>query len=155
MFLFAALMSACSRDVPTRGDGLISDRGVFSSPSGSSQLVVGSSSKSLVDYKIVDVETKREFKPNFLFSDAMRWAAFWQDDDTLWVQSSDIGLSVWKRDTQGDFSHILLGERKEMIQNIPTEIWDFMPSSSKRRWEQLRNPESEPSAGENASRLTP
>lgn len=132
------LMIGCSRTASTGASGLITDRGIFPSPSGASQLVIGSKSNSLVDYKIINAVTKKDFFPDNLFSDAMRWAAFWQDDDTLWVHSSDIGLSVWKRDPQGDFTQEWLGTRSELIPSIPTEIWDFLPSSTKRQWEPLR-----------------
>ena len=143
-FLIVVLLSACSQSGSIGTDDLITDRGVFPSPSGSSQLVIGSKAKSLVDYKIVDVATKKESAPDRLFSDAMRWAAFWQDDDMLWVHSSDIGLSVWRRESQGGFSQEWLDERSELVASVPAEIWDFLPSSLKRQWEPLRNRTSEP-----------
>ena len=114
-------------------------------------MVIGSKPKSLVDYRIVNVATQKEFVPDRLFSDAMRWAAFWQDDDTLWVHSSDIGLSVWKRDSQGGFSQEWLGERSELVPSIPAAVWEFLPSSLKRQWEPLRKQNSEPDGAANGS----
>jgi hypothetical protein len=114
-------------------------------------LVIGSKPKSLVDYRIVDVATQKESSPDRLFSDAMRWAAFWQDDDTLWVHSSDIGLSVWRRGAQGSFSQVWLGEKSELVPTIPAEIWDFLPSSFKRPWDSLRKQISEPDSPANWS----
>ena len=148
--LLLVLLSGCTRSGSTGTGGLITDRGAFPSPSGSSQLVIGSKPKSLVDYRIVSVATKKESVPDRLFSDAMRWAAFWQDDDTLWIHSSDLGLSVWKRDPQGSFSQEWLGERSELVASIPAEMWDFLPSSLKRQWEPLRKQNSEPAGRGNA-----
>lgn len=151
MLLLVMLLSACSRSGSTGTGGLITNRGTFPSPSGSSHLVIGSKSKSLVDYKIVDVSTKKASGPDHLFSDAMRWAAFWQDDDTLWVHSSDIGLSVWRREAQGSFSQVWLGEKSELVPTIPAEIWDFLPSGLKRQWDSLRKQNSEPNGASNRS----
>ena len=137
------LLSACSRNsVPGKG-GLITERGAFPSPSGAFRLEIGSKSQSLVDYRIVDVATGRESRPDHLFSDAMRWGAFWQADDTLWVHSSDIGLSVWKRDAQGSWVQEWIGGRLEWIPRIPGQVWDFLPSSYKREWAALRKQNSE------------
>ena len=150
LFLVVSL-SACSRSGSTATGGIITDRGTFPSPSGSYQLVIGSKPESLVDYRIVNVATKKEFTPDRQFSDAMRWAAFWQDDDTLWVHSSDIGLSVWKRNSQGVFSQEWLGERSELVRTIPKELWSVLPSTLKRRWEPLRKQNSEPDGPANGS----
>lgn len=105
--------------------------------------MISSESESLVGYKIVNVATMKEFAPDRLFSKSMRWAAFWQDDNTLWVHSSDIGLSVWKRDSRGRFSQEWLAEGSELVSSIPAEIWDFLPSSLRRKWEPLRKQDSE------------
>jgi len=137
------LLAACSRSESTNTRELITDRGSFPSPSGSYQLVIGSKSKSLVDYKIVNVATKEEFTPKHLFSDTMRWAAFWEDDNALWIHSSDIGLSVWKRDSRGGFSQEWLGKKSDLVPTIPTELWAFLPSSLKRKWEPLRRQNSD------------
>jgi hypothetical protein len=121
-------------------------------------LVIGSKAKSLVDYKIVHAATNREYSPENLFSDAMQWAAFWQDDDTLWVRSSDIGLSVWKWDPQGGFSQEWLGPSSMLVPSVPAEIWDILPSSIKRQWEPLRKQRSEqavPSDGHKPSSRIP
>lgn len=127
----------------TEKGGLIAERGVFPSPSRAYQVEIGSKSWSLVDYKIVNVATKQEYSPKYLFSDAMQWAAYWQDDDTLWVDSSDIGLSVWKRNSQGAFSHEWLGKESDLVPTIPAEIWNFLPSCLKHQWEPLRQHKSE------------
>lgn len=132
-FLLIVLLSACSRSGPATPGRLITSQGTFPSPSGLSQLVIGHKSRSLIDYKIVEVATKKESAPEHLFSEAMRWAAFWQDDDTLWVHSSDIGLSVWRRDSQRGFSQVWIGKDSALVPTIPPEIWEYMPSSSKRR----------------------
>ena len=154
-FLLVVLLSSCSRRGSVTTGPLIKDRGTFPSPSGSSQLVISSKSRSLVDYKIVDVATKKEFAPDHLFSDAMRWAAFWQDDDTLWVHSSDIGLSVWQRDPQHGFSQVWLGKENELVPTIPDEIWDSLPSSSQRQWRNLRKKASTPDGAANGSKMSP
>jgi len=146
ILLLLVLLSACTQNVPD--DGVITDRGIFPSPSGSSHLIIEYKSKSLVDYKIVDITTRKEFAPDKPFSNAMRWAAFWQDDDTLWVHSSDIGLSVWKRDSDGIFTQEWPGERTELVHSIPDDLWEFIPSSIKRQWESLHDHDSEPD-GEN------
>lgn len=138
MLLLAAILTGCSRGGATRNARLITKQGTFPSPSGTFQLVIGSKPESLVDYKIVEIATQKEFVPDRLFSSVMRWAAYWQDDNTLWVHSSDIGLSVWRRDWRGGFYQVWLGERSELIPIIPPEVWDFLPSSLRRQWNSLR-----------------
>jgi len=150
LFLIVTLIG-CSRGGFTGGNKLITKRGTFPSPLGTSQLVVGSKSASLVDYKIADDTTRKEYRPAMLFSDVMRWAAFWENDHTLWVHSNDIGLSVWKRGSTGEFSQEWLGEESKLIPSIPPEIWDFLASSSKRQWEPFRKQSDEqrgPDVGE-------
>lgn len=150
-FLLMVVLSACSRSGSTATGGLIMHRGTFSSPSGSYKLVIGSKPKSLVDYRIVNIARRKESTPDRLFSDAMRWAAYWQDDDTLWVHSSEIVLSVWKRDSRGGFSQQWLGEGSKLVPSRPAEIWDFLPSSLKRQWEPFRKQNSEPNGAANES----
>lgn len=135
MFLYS-----CAPSRPSASSNLVTDRGTFPSPSATYELVIGSKSKSLVDYKIVSVATKQEFAPESLFSDAMRWAAFWENDEALWVHSSDIGLSVWKADSSGMFTQTGVGRNPSLVAKIPQELWDFLPSSSKRQWAALRQP---------------
>jgi hypothetical protein len=95
-------------------------------------------SETRVNYRIVDTANQDEFRPGMHFSHLMRWAAFWQDDDTLWVHSSDIGLSVWKRDSQHRFSQEWLYQRSHLVSDIPIELWDYLPSSLRRQWESQR-----------------
>ena len=139
-----ALLTACSRKDPVASSSLITQRGSFPSPSGSYQLVIGTKSRSLVDYKIVNVATKQEFAPEHHFSDAMRWAACWQKGDVLWIYSGDIGSSVWRRDTKGVFTEESLADKPELIRAIPAELWSFMPSSLKIRWERFRRQNGNP-----------
>ena len=138
------LLYGCAPSSPSASSNLVTDRGTFPSPSGAYELVIGSKSKSLVDYKIVSVATKQEFAPENLFSDTMRWAAFWENDKALWVHSSDIGLSVWKADSSDAYTQSWVGRDTSLVPAIPQELWDFLPSSSKRQWAALRQPNSEP-----------
>lgn len=103
IFIGLSLFVGCTSSGPSAGK-LIRKRGTFPSPGGTYDLVIGKKSRSLVDYKIVELSSNQEFAPKHLFSDAMRWAAFWENDSVLWVHSSDIGLSVWKADSAGTFS---------------------------------------------------
>jgi hypothetical protein len=142
-FLIAFFLAACSQSGSTTTGRLITSRGTFMSPSGTYQLVISSRSKSFVDYKIINVATKEEVAPKNLFSDVMRWAAYWEDDNTIWVYSSDIGTSVWRQNSKEGFSQEWLGERPELVSRIPAELWSFMPSSLRRRWEPLHQKISE------------
>lgn len=142
--LYAALLlAACSPNNKTPAAGLITNQGSFPSPSGGQILVVGTKPKSLVDYKIINSATRVEFAPENLFSDAMRWAACWESDETLWIHSSDVGLSVWQRNPNGNFNQHWVGDKTDLIPKIPIALWNFLPSSIKKQWESHRQSDSE------------
>jgi hypothetical protein len=141
VLLFAAL-TGCS-PVASQiqpADGLIVSAGRFPSPSGPAELVIFLETATRVSYAIVKTADQEEVTPGNHFSHLMRWAALWQDDDTLWVHSSDIGLSVWKRDSQDRFSQVWLGPTSQLVTGIPNELWNYLPSSLRRRWESQRDP---------------
>jgi len=134
----AILLASCSQSGPAPAGGLITDRGSFPSPLSNHILVIGSKTETLVDYRIVNAATEAEFAPKKLFSDTMRWAACWEDDDTLWVYSSDNGLSVWKRSSNSTFAQQWLIQRADLIPTIPPNLWNFLPNSLKRQWKSVR-----------------
>jgi len=143
------LLQACSPPSPSASSNLIKRRGSYPSPGGSYSLEIGRKSTSLVDYKIVSVSTRKEFAPKDLFSDAMRWAAFWENEGALWVHSSDMGISVWQADKNGDFTQTWLGPNSELVPKIPQEVWDYMPSSTHRHWGSRRAGDTEQGAAPN------
>lgn len=142
--LYAALLlAACSPNNKTPAAELITNQGSFPSPSGAHILEVGTKPKSLVDYKIINSATRAEFAPKKLFSDAMKWAAYWEDDKTLWIHSSDVGLSVWQQNSEGAFTRAWVGHKTDLIPKIPIALWNFLPSSIKKQWESHRQPDAE------------
>ena len=137
------LVQSCSKGTTTVPSDLITSRGKFLSPNGTYELVVGKSSKSLIDYKIIRIASTDEFTPEHLFSDIMRWAFYWENDTTLWVYSSDIGTSVWKGAPDGTFSEERVGRKPELIPSIPQELYDYL-SKRQPKTDPLRQPNFDP-----------
>lgn len=138
ILLVIFLLHGCFSDSSTTPDNLITGRGQFKSPKGTYDLLIGSKENSLVDYKIIRTETSEEFTPLQLFSEAMRWAFYWENDKTLWVFSSDIGTSVWKMKSDGKLSQEWVGRNPKLIESIPQELYDFLPSILRRKWNEER-----------------
>lgn len=127
LFLGIMLFSASSSP-------LIRSTGTYPSPSGSWTLEVFRGQGSLIEYRIMDKDLNAAFGPEMNFSDFHRWAFFWESDFRLWCHTSDIGTSVWTLEKNGVWTQHWLDHEPKYIEEIPEVLFEFLPSSMKRRW---------------------
>ena len=76
-------------------DGVIYYPGTYPCKSGKLALVVAVSSSNIVEYKILERSTGQQLVASNAGSVYQRWFFLWDDTDSLWVHSSDIGGTVW------------------------------------------------------------
>ena len=113
---------------------LIRSTGTYPSPSSSWTLEVFRGEGSLIEYRIIDQDLNASFGPEMNFSDFHRWAFYWESDSRLWCHTSDIGTSVWTLGEDGVWTQHWLERELKYIKEIPEVLFEFLPSSAKRRW---------------------
>jgi hypothetical protein len=130
-FFFALV--ACSR-APTAG-GVIDDFGTFPSPDARLTLKVSKQSKSIVAFDLLLTPDGRSVFSDSIGSDAQRWCFYWDAQSQLWAYSSDTGyfasIAVQPDGTATKSDVVTSGSRPQ----CPKPVYDFLPSSMKRRWE--------------------
>jgi hypothetical protein len=113
---------------------LLRSTGTYHSPSGLWTLEVFRGRGTLIEYRIMDQDSNASFGPEINFSDVHRWAFFWESDSRLWCHTSDMGTSVWTLSKDGVWTQHWLEHESKYIEEIPEVLFEFLPSSTKRRW---------------------
>ena len=67
---------------------------------------------------------------NTSISSYQMWAIYLDRTGTIWIESSDIGLNLLRKDPKGDFHLVSFGElNSDNINDIPIEVYNILPSS--------------------------
>lgn len=106
-------------------DRFVRKFGNFVSPDGKRRIEVIRRSKSLVDFKVLDVASGKELVNDYVGSDVMRWFLYWETPDILWGYGSDIGYFKCFEFTSGGVKETEIRSGAE----VPQEVWDNLPST--------------------------
>ena len=131
--IFVLILSACNVNKTVSHKDIINTFGEYTLPDGSYELNVKTGKGSLIEYVITENATSKKYQPDRLFSDAMRWYFYWENDSRLWVHSSDIGLSLWKKDSGGVFKQVWANSDGKLNSQIPDEVYNHLPNMLKQR----------------------
>ncbi len=82
---------------------------------------------NLIEYSVESKDGSLTI-PRKSFSALHNWAFYLENDGTLWVFSSDMGHSVWKRNSQGIFKETAFDHylsREEIPKHIYNSLADY------------------------------
>ncbi len=86
----------------------------------------------LINYSIFDSKEDRLISNKYHFSDYQRWYIVSDAEGSIWVHSSDIGDTLYKRSVNNKFTEIDI--TPELCKISPDPFKDNLPNSLKTLW---------------------
>lgn len=97
-----------------------------------------SNTNDLIDYYVLSTKKDTLLKAPYSFNDFHNWMMYWDKHDMLWVHSSDIGSSIWIKDSLNKYKPYDILHDSIPIHLMPEEIYNNLPSSIQERVDQKR-----------------
>lgn len=107
-FLIGVISIRCSKDKEFLSYGAITEEGIYRSTA--LELVV-KVDDNLVSFGATDINGRHLFSSVHSFSSLHNWVLYLDKDGNLWVLSSDIGYSTYKKDSVGRYEYSELSRR--------------------------------------------
>jgi len=110
ILLLCLVVICCSTNNADWATGAIVEQGTYRT--GSIQIIVWVNN-DLVDFKVLDSEGDILIQNPHAFSALHRWALYLDEDESLWILSSDLGHYIFKKNTTSggyqylQFNHFL------------------------------------------------
>lgn len=112
----------CSSKHPDWNGGVIKEFGVYKVPKLNYTIEVYEHD-GLLNYFIKDLSGKRiVLGPTYGTSTYQKWAMYFDKNNDLWIESSDIGSSLWKYIGPGEYKEVDLEKEPKYMDSIPKEI---------------------------------
>jgi hypothetical protein len=100
---------------------------------------VGIDSNKILRYSVINKSGVNIIKSIEQPSAFHKWCLFWDHHENLWMESSDIGGFIWKKDSDGTYKQHTITDDIESYRLMPREIFDCLPTVIKKKWETKRN----------------
>jgi hypothetical protein len=145
LIVYAGMMTGgCSRrpdlNASTHDDTLITRTGRYRLSSGGCIEAYIVPNK-IIEFKLVDAQGVTELKSAEGASALHRWTLYWEaKTNRLWFQSSDMGTTVWSKDSNGDYAMEWVGNRLKIVSEMPEVFFNILSSGTQRDWAPLRKP---------------
>ena len=94
--------------------------------------------EGFVNYFLTD-DSNRLIDPINKPSKYHRWMLYWDSQERLWCFSGDIGTSVWIKNKEETYRHYDLVSRKDLISEMPVEVFEYLPDILKGKWKEYRD----------------
>lgn len=116
-------------------DEIISEEGVFFSKEKNIGIEI-KIKKSIVEYLIKDSVNNVLFKSGSpSISNVHRWGILQDSNGVFWIQSSDIGLYVLKKDSQNNFHYKAFPMLNDSnVKLVPLNIYNILPNVIKNKY---------------------
>ena len=136
-------MMCCNRPRSEKAQGmdgmLITKAGSYKIDRLQYEIHVTVDANNIFHYAIVDDSRRKIIGSTESPSVFQRWCLFWDEKDRFWVWSSDIGGFVWEKDLSGIYREHDIIEGSEYIKEMPPKVFEFLPSSVKKKWNAYRD----------------
>lgn len=119
--------------------GLIKKQGIYKLQDQQYTIYVEIDSNRILHYSVQDTTGIEIIRSVEHPSALQRWCLFWDHNENLWVESSDIGGFVWKKDDNGKYQQQPIVDDVELYRQMPQEIFDCLPTSIRKKWEVERS----------------
>ena len=131
MTVLAIFLVSCGRSTPA--SGLIVRAGDYASDSGAFSLKVNVTANGIVNYTVTDVATNATVLSDGGFSTYHRWSFYWDENDRLWTQNSDMGpFGVWSPESDGQWTMKVVDKGSPLLVDMPVPVYDHLPSTLKK-----------------------
>ena len=117
---------------------IISTPGAFVISRLSYMIDVRVSPEGIVHYQVTDSSGHSILASTERFSDYQRWCLFWDANDCLWVESSDIGGFLWQRTAEGVYKQSPIATNAALYARMPQPLFDQLPTSVQKEYRAAR-----------------
>ncbi len=93
---------------------------------------VSKDDKLMLHYSVLNEHGDKIIKSVEHASVVHRWCVFWDEENTLWVWSSDIGGFFWEKNKTGKYEQNEV-KSTEHFNKMPIEVFSFLPSSLRKK----------------------
>lgn len=115
--------------------GFIRNYGTYKIKKKGSVIDVDKNSDGILTYQVRDDSGKLMIESNENASVYQRWFLYWDKDENLWVNSSDVGCSVWKKNNHGLYvNDQCTPDSAAVYKSMPDEVFERMPESVRAKW---------------------
>lgn len=102
------------------------------------KLHVGMNDDKILWYVVRDDVGEEIIKSIEQASCLQKWSLYWDTNNWLWVESSDIGGFVWKKEKNGSYKQYPVIDDANLYKIMPQEIFEMLPTSTKKKWQSVK-----------------
>jgi hypothetical protein len=115
--------------------GFVRNYGVYKIKQDGYVINVDKDPDGILIYQVYDSSGNLIIESNEKASVYQRWFLFWDKDDNLWVHSSDVGCSVWRKKDLGLYvNDQCTPDSAAVYKSMPDEVFERMPESVRTKW---------------------
>ncbi len=119
MLAFCIVIASCSPNCDWAG-GEIRDFGTFCN---SNFTIRVDEEDQLLKYEVTDSNGRSLIVQDMNISTIQNWGLFLDKKANLWIFSSDVGTSIWERNSDGKYYHRIF-YRQATKEDVPPELYE-------------------------------